>query len=161
MPATLRDTHEVARADPELLALIDEIALMQTKVQDLLAAIKRDGLTLDGLATGIEEIVALLLAGRYVDSAEAIRRLLARFDGAEDRWVVIDRAVMRLVDLVEKEARRRLTMHAVIPTETAALFARDLLLTVREYVTDPSVLAAIRQHVAQAIGQRRPLAGSL
>jgi hypothetical protein len=41
------------RADPELLALTDEIALMQTREQELLAAIERDGLTPDELATGI------------------------------------------------------------------------------------------------------------
>jgi hypothetical protein len=67
-------------------------------------------------------------------------------------WKDIDVAAGNMKKLIESERKRRIEMHALMPTTKVTGFARELVLAVRAEVTDPAVLARIYARVEEIVG---------
>jgi hypothetical protein len=145
LPGGLEKLYENARADPDLLNLSDEIALYQGRILELVSNL------LTGEAGGrwkeIQAEWTTLRAAvqrqddvRISDAMNRLERLIAASNQDFLVWADIDRAVARYQSLVADERKRRIEMQALVSTDRAVGFAREVLLAVRDHVSDPEAL---------------------
>lgn len=148
LPTRLAAKYEEAAADTELLALRQDIALLDARLEDLLGRVDtgeagklwQDAQSAFGkfrMAYELKEPKRLRAA--LVDLERAIGR------GASDyaAWDEVTRLLEQRRRLVESERRRLVDMQQMITTERAMVLLAAVVETVREHVTDRAALAAI------------------
>jgi len=156
MPVSLKRSYEAARSDPDLLSLVDEVALVQARLRELIERV-RDG----GAAKRQPEFeatwAALKSATRRRDPvalAAAIERHGALIEdmGRDDTlWTEIRETLRLAAILMNQEARRRVEMGDYVRTSVTLELFMELLRVVRAQVQDPVALRAIQQSMKQII----------
>jgi hypothetical protein len=141
--------YSEALADPELLALRDEVALVQTRETELLEHLDT-GLSLARWRAAQQAHTELVIAIQEKDGASVQRALIALEDALGEP-VTNDAAVWeQVVDLsehrrrlVETEHKRLVAMQQMITTEQAMALLARVTESIRKHVSDPIVLAAV------------------
>jgi hypothetical protein len=154
LPQGLGELAYEASHDPELHNLRDLIAVYTARIQHLL------GLVGTGASPerfkAIREAVHTLHEARTKAQVQLqMGTLLRLVDDLEHDWMVwkdIDVAAGNMKKLMESERKRQIEMHALIPTARATDFAREIVLAVRDEVTDSAARARIHAKVEQIIG---------
>jgi hypothetical protein len=149
LPSRLAARYAEALSDPELLALRDEIALVQTRETELLEHLD-SGLSLQRWRAAQTAYSNLIVAMQARDSAGLQTALIALEDAlgapARDDYAVWDEVVALTEQrrkLVDSEQKRLAVAQQMISAEQAMALIARLTDTVRKHVDDPSVLAAI------------------
>jgi hypothetical protein len=147
LPQGLRDAYQAAKGDPNLIALSDEVALIDARM----AAIFEGAAPLHG-AGRLKEARAGLRAAMIAQDANAIRASMSELDAAIDaigsdgsRW----HDALKLIEvrrrLVETETKRRKDVHEMITIERAYALVAALNAAVEQHVKDPVALTAIAE----------------
>jgi len=163
LPDRLSARYEESKHDGELLALREEIALTDTRLNDLLARVDTGEAgelwrTLRQTWVASERFRADYDAkGDTVDGLKARVSFFEAFDalglltaeGAADyaAWDEVHKMVAQRRALAETETKRLDKMRQFIPAERANLLMAAVLNSVRAHVTDPVVLSAIAADV--------------
>lgn len=148
LPGGLAQRYEEALADQELLALRDEIALLDTRLMDLLGALGA-GTSTEIWATLQQSFGALrvALAKRDVDAANLAMRDLGQAveTGGQQRetWTEVYQLLETRRRLAESEAKRLIQMQQVLTAEQAMVLLTRVQQAIIENVTDKRALAAI------------------
>lgn len=156
LPDGLLERYQAARSDPDLLALRDEIALIDVRLGQLL----------EFATTGEHERLWPMLKEAYGELRKAIQAkdpsamvgelgiLESLINGGADRygaWVELDRVIEQRRKLVETERKRLVEMQQMITAERAMVLVAVLQESVRKHVRDPQVLAAIASDIRRAV----------
>jgi len=148
LPAGLAERYEAALDDQEILAMRDEIALLDTRLTDLVG-----GLTVGtsrelwkNLRTAYGELRSAL-AQQDPDAANIAMLTLgsAITNGSKERetWDEVYTLLEQRRKLTESEAKRLIQMQQVITAEQAMILLARVQQAIVENVTDKRALAAI------------------
>lgn len=148
LPTRLAARYAEALADPELMALRDEIALVGTRQTELLDRLD-SGLTLERWRAAQMAHGDMLAAIRNQDSRAmqaaiaALGEALAGGVGDYAVWEEVVTLAEQRRKLVESEQKRLAVAQQMITSEQGMVLVARLIGSVRKHVTDPIVLAAI------------------
>lgn len=154
LPERLRERYEAAAEDPELLALREDIALIDSRLADLLKRVD------SGEAGSIWKLLqsawrAYVKAQKGDDPVEAA----AAFADVDDliqkglmdhaAWSEIAGLLEQRRRLVESERKRLVDMQQMLTAEQAMVFVTAVTDAVRRHVTDRKTLTAIARELVQ------------
>lgn len=156
LPARLAGKYEASQNDPDLLALRDEVSIVDSRIAELLERIdtgesQAQWDLLQGLHT---QLLAAVQARDTARMSTAIRGMGEAIEaGAESgqAWADIFTAVEQRRRLVESERKHQVEMKQVITADRAMLLISALVGIIRTHVTDGSIMAAIDADVGKLI----------
>lgn len=150
LPDRLREGYEAAQNDPDLLALRNELALLRTRLNDLLARVD-SGESGQLWKTLLDKKRELLAAQRSTDTAAQsqlindILRLIDRGHLDYAAWREVGQVIEQYRKVAEAEHKRVMAIGAMIKAEEALELARALLEAVRIAVPDRSQRAEVQR----------------
>lgn len=148
LPANLGERYEAALQDTELLALRDELALLDAFLQDALS--RMDKGDVGALWIQLRELWAEFALARKSGDVGAMDRLLDDIGrliqrGASD--ALARREVREMMDdrrrLAESERKREVEAQITLDLRTGQAFLLRVLASVETHVSDKRILAAI------------------
>ena len=149
MPSRLLERYTEALDDPDLLALRDELALVDARLTDVLGRVDtgeagRHWLALADAWRRMEEATdEATRRDAFMDIATRIKAGVADYAAWDD--------VLRLVEqrrrLAESERKRMVEMQQMVTTDKALALVSLLIDVVRRHVTDRKALSAISEDI--------------
>jgi hypothetical protein len=164
LPARMLPRYLESQDDPELLNLRWEVALIDSRIADLLTRVDSGEAgnmwaQLDTIRRHFEEAQ---LKGNRVRSAAAVKEVMSLIaQGAADfaAWDQITDLIERRRRLVESERKRLVEMHQVVKLDNAMTLIHQLSQSVRGHVvancegrTARVILAGVQADITRAIG---------
>lgn len=147
LPTRLMARYQEAQSDPTLLALRDEVALIDTRLAELLGRVDTGE-----SAKRWQEAQTAFDALRKARTLADAKAFAAAMDELEqtlvigndyDLWSEIANVVDLRKRLVESERKRLVEMQQMITSERAMVLLTTVAGIIKEHVTDTNVLAAI------------------
>ena len=145
LPAKLADSYEQARSDMELLSLRDDIALLDSRLADVIGQ--------GGLETVLSRLGALQIRLRsetiqgenevLKDISFELEALISEGGEEIDSWGEIYRLLNQRCRLVESERKRLVELQQYISAEKVMVLLSVVLETIQKHVSDASALTAI------------------
>lgn len=159
LPKRLAEKYHSALADEELLALNDEIALMEARIADLISRVEsgETGALWRQTRSAYEELAA---AGRannqalFAQKLQELGRLITRGQQDYKAWEEIATSVEHKRRIVESEHKRRVNLQQMMTAEQAMALIAYIISTIRKHVTDTKALAAISADIAEHVSGR-------
>jgi hypothetical protein len=140
LPARLQERYQRAQADPDLLALRDEVALLDARLADVLS--RADVGESAALWDRLHDAWTAFQGG----DATALAQVGRLIEGGIADWSAW-REIARLIDqrrqLVESERKRLVELQQVLTAEQALVLLAAVTDAVRRHVHDRPTLAAI------------------
>lgn len=165
IPARLAETYQRALSDGDLLVLRDDIALMDSRIGELLGRVDtgESGSAWRAVREAYERLETALVEKDMVAAQAALGDLdkisqVGMEDGAI--WDEVGQALDRRERLVRSERRRMVELQQMITAEQATAMLAAVISIVREHVTDRDALRAISESMAQLANRPGDLAGS-
>lgn len=165
LPQGLAEKYGAAVTDPEILALNNEIALVDARAMELLDGLNSGEATAtlwNKLQKAAAELDAAQRAGDAVKLAMALNDMLEliRRGAAESaRWLEIYNLFERRRRLVDSERKRRLDMQTSVNAEQVMLLVRSIADLVNQHVPDRDARSAISTGLANLIAARATQTG--
>lgn len=166
LPDRLSSRYLEAVNDPELLALRDDIALIDTRLAEVLGRIDtgESGHVWESVAETFNNLKVASRTGNANKATVAMRELDDLIsNGLADNviWSEIGELLEKRRRIIESERRRLIDMQQMITAENAMLLVAALVGVIREHVTDRGILNAISADIGKltAIGDQRRIAG--
>jgi hypothetical protein len=158
LPGRLLERYKEAQSDPDLLAARDEIALIDSRLTDLLSRVdtgesgslwRKANEAMDDLRIARTSADKALFADALNTLEETIR------EGKTDyaAWDEIGKTLDRRQRLVESERKRLVEMHQVITAERAMILVAALTDIIKRHVTDRTTLSAISTDLIRLTSQ--------
>ena len=173
LPISMAESFEIARSDPEILNLTDDIALLYARMGQLVEKIDIEDA--EQRWKDLREQIKIFNDARARKDGYAYGQALAAIEqlaeeGGKDFmiWNDIQKVMGNIQKLVAQEQKRRMEMHALISTDQAVSFVSEILLAVKmEVEAIPGAtkedlrkaLMAIHVKVREAL-ERRPQFGT-
>lgn len=148
LPARLADRYQQARADTELLALRDEIALLDARLGDVLGTVDTGESSkiwkeLQAANSELQIAVAAKDNARVNRAVREISRLIDSGSADVEAWNDVYNLLDQRRRLVESERKRLVELQQYMTAEKAMTLLSVVLDTIQTHVTDRSILAAI------------------
>jgi hypothetical protein len=148
MPTRMAVRYQEAQQDPELLILRDEIALLDSRLADVLARVDtgESGALWSQLSKSWDDFMAARAGGNVAKMTEALahhQAILERGRADYAAWAEIGTLLDRRQRFVESERRRYVEMQQMVSLEQAMLFLGAVTDAVRRHVTDQATRAAL------------------
>jgi hypothetical protein len=148
----LRDGYRAALDDPELLAVRDEIALLQARVVQLLDELA-DAVP-PPWAAAVESLNDLVMARTEADRqaklAELQRIVRQGTDAAAAQgsvWAELRRTIALKAKLAGQEQERAIETQALLPVSVCVGFANAMLLAVKSIIGDGEQIRQVQERV--------------
>jgi hypothetical protein len=159
LPVRLAERYQEALADPELLTMRHELALVDARLAELLERINHaDSEQLWARArTALANYLAAQQSRDETGSQQALQALEQALNGgAEDyaAWNAIHEVIEQRRRLTESERKRLVEMQQMLSTEQAMVLLAAVVDTVRRHVTDRTALAAISADLGRLVAHR-------
>jgi len=161
MPRRLDARYEVARADPELLSVRDDEALIQAEIERRLEAL-RDAEPAVSMLDLQRRIERMLAEGRSWDAATTerqVREIAAVIEAAHEQETVLEgvfELLGRKARLARQEHRRLVDLEQLLTSEEALLVAAALTEAVRRVVGDKDVLEVLEVEFREILSLPEP-----
>lgn len=155
LPGDLLERYEEARRDPDLLAMKEEIALLDARLGDLLNRVMQGesrrlwGMVQDAYEQLKQAIRAKDATGMAFELS-LLEDVIERGINDYDAWDAISGVIEQRRKIVETERKRLVDMQQMITAERAMVLVSVLQDSVRRHVDDPAVLAAIAGDIRAA-----------
>jgi len=162
MPARLAERYEEFELDPEHLSSKSEIALMTTRIEDLLTKVDlgESGETWKALRDAYRGCEKFRVAVNKGDP-NALSAFWAAYDGIgaligegyqdAQAWSEIRDTVDARRKLTEAEVKRQTAGQNSVTVAQASTFAAALVASVKRHVTDRTILAAISADISRLV----------
>lgn len=134
--------------DPELLHGREDIALLDSRLQDVLASVSNE--EAGELWKTLKEAKKDYLKANDDEIADALNQILWLIDQGYTEyqsWTEIRSILQERKKLVESERKRLIDMQQMITAERAMLLLGAVYDSIRRNVSDKSILAAITQDI--------------
>jgi hypothetical protein len=148
MPTRMAARYQEAQQDPELLILRDEIALLDSRLADVLVRVDtgESGALWSQLSKSWDDFMAARAGGNVAKMTEALahhQAMLERGRADYAAWAEIGTLLDRRQRFVESERKRYVEMSQMVSLEQAMLFLGAVTDAVRRHVTDQATRAAL------------------
>jgi len=156
LPTHLIDRYQEAVTDPELLALRDEIALVDVRLSELLQRISTGETAslwdqLKAVYVEMQEALAAQDTAIFREAFTKLGGIIQQGGNNDDVWAAIGRQLEQRRKLVESERKRLVEMQQVITAEQAMTLLTAVVDVIRQNVTDRNTLAAISAAIKQLV----------
>jgi len=156
LPTRMLASYQAALADPEMLALHEELAVVTAREADLIARVDTGeaGAVWQGMRKALADFRTAQRREDGAGAASALREMERLVDvGAADyrAWAELLTTIEARRRLVDTERRRLEAAQQMITTERAMLLVAALVDAVRRHVDDRAVLDAIGREVEQLL----------
>lgn len=148
LPDNLIGKYEEALADPELLSLREDIALTETRINELMELLATPGAAAawGSVSAAFDDLRVAMNAKDVVEIQTALASLNSAIDegaGYGVLWGQIFEVTEQRRKLVESEGKRLVAMQQMITNDRALLLISALLGILKAHITDTKVLNAI------------------
>lgn len=148
IPARLLDRYNDARNDPELLALRDEVGLIDSRLSDLLSRVDtgESGAIwkqAKQLVKDFEDAKQLSEVGNMQLALDALFHIINKGLGDYAAWNEIQSSIEQRRRLVESERKRLVEMQQVITAERATVLVFRILDVLKRNIPDRQLLITI------------------
>lgn len=157
LPKRLRANYEASINDPDKLALDNQIAVIDTRLHDLIS--RTDGgesgqiwRLLKEEWRNYENALRTGDVDGVTQAAGAVAELITRGHSDSYAWADVTDLIERRRKLVESERKRLVEQHKVISVEAAMVLLTQLVETVQEHVHDDDALRAISAQYRRIVG---------
>lgn len=152
MPVRLAQRYDEARYDPELTSLIDELAVVDSRIKDLLEQLgQNEG---PALWEALREAHRRMVDARDVKNTRLMQRYLNEMDrlierGAQESalWSEITSQIDQRRRLAEAESKRLATLKQIITVQGAVALLGAIALLIKgqveQHVSDPATARAL------------------
>lgn len=154
LPTRLLEHYQTAIADSELLALREDIALIDARLVDLLQRV--DTGESGSLWQHLQQISKKLLAAQAnqdsvatTNSITELTELIQQGSSDYQIWREINKLLEQRRKQAESERKRLLDMQQYVSVEQAMILVSGLINSCKTHVKDPKSLAAISQDIAR------------
>lgn len=163
LPKRLIDDYHAGRCDPDKLALEDELALLDARINDLLSRVDsgESGQLWKDLAKAVAAFEGAKRAGDRVGVVTATQAMVGLVKHGHDdaaAWQDVVGLIERRRRLVESERKRLVEAQQMIGADQALAMMGILVESVRQHVTDPAALRAVVDTFARLTGRPIPTA---
>lgn len=154
LPERLVERYEEAATDPELLAMRDDVALLDTRLADMLKRVEsgESGKVWELLGSAYASLQVARNNGDGEGFAIALSEIgdaIRRGRGDYAAWSEILEILESRRRLVESERKRLVEMQQMITAERAVILITAIVEVIRQYVTDRET----RNAISAAIGE--------
>lgn len=156
LPSRLAQRYHEVKEDESLTNLREEIALIETRIHAVLAAL--DAKDSARLWKDIEQEFSKFKAAQATgDQQEMMKRIRALTslieEGAEERskWNEVGDLVERKRKLVESERKREKALQAYVPLERLSILLTTIDEIIRRHVDDDEVMREIARDIKQTV----------
>jgi len=161
LPTRLTERYQEALHDPGLLNLRDDIALLDTRIAELLLRVDQgeSGAAWKRLTTTWRDLESAHTKHDTSGMAGALTTLGAIIRGGSsdtDAWAEVVTLVEQRRRLVEAEAKRLQAMQQMISVQDAMVFVTAVQDAVKRHVRDPAALQAIAADMRDLAHHKRP-----
>lgn len=148
LPDRLQGKYHEAQSDANLLALREDIALIDTRIAELLSQVDtgENQRTWEQLSIAHDDLREATKEEDGIAQTEAINRigdLIKRGVGEQAAWDSVFAAIEQRRKLVESEHKRLIAMDQVITAERAMLLISAIAGIIKQNVTDKKVIDGI------------------
>lgn len=156
LPERLKDRYDQARADEELLFLREEIALLDSRLADLLQRV--DTGESGALWANLTKVWADLQRAEegsteYLQAWIKVDELMKAGTTDYLAWQELQAVIEQRRKLVESERKRVVELQQVITAERAMVLLSVVVDVVRRHVTDRNALAAISADIGKLVAR--------
>lgn len=150
LPERLMERYQQAAADPELLALRDEIALIDARLNDLLSRVEAGeaGVLWENTRKAWLSYLRKRDTPQEHEAQSLLDELIERGANEYQAWAEVHVIIEQRRKLSESEQKRLVAMRQMVTSEQAMMLIVALQDAVKRHVTDRAVLAAIAADVA-------------
>lgn len=161
LPTRLIERYEEAASDPDLLGLREDIALLDSRLSDLLKRVDtgESGALWNKARSALTAFNAARTAGDATAMQEALtdlQRAISRGVSDYAAWHEIGDVIEQRRKLVESERKRLIELQQILTIEKAMLLVGALSEIVRRHVADRGQLAAISQDIHALLNRPAP-----
>ncbi len=148
LPVRLADRFQASQADPDLLNLKLEIALLDARLEELIGRLDVDGAGSQwGYVAMIHAAMNQAVDDDSIDELKALVDTLGTAIGRamqdQQAWSVIGKVIDQRRKLVETEGKRRVAMQDLMDTNQAMMLITAVTESVKRHVHDRDVLSRI------------------
>lgn len=157
LPAKMAELYEEALANPSLIEMNDHIALLEARIQDVLAGL--DEGEPNPKWSNIREVwdrIQTALLGKDMDTTmsamEEMNGLLDAGDKFDRTWIEVGGTMEQLRKMTDTEVKRKKDLHQMIPIERVTILMGAVGDAVKRNVTNPDEIAAVYRDIALLYG---------
>lgn len=156
LPARMAENYRTALNDPDLLVMREEVALIDSRLADLLKRV--DSGESGRLWLRLQETWATFMKARAANDADGMALALTEHGdiltrGAYDAnaWREIGLTIEQRRKVVESERKRLVDLQQMITTEKAMALFTAIASSIREHVKDRNALSAISADLSRLL----------
>jgi hypothetical protein len=160
VPERLRARYEQAQDDPELLSLRSEVALVDSRLADLLSRVDtgESGQLWAELRRAYRAFARVRQSGDDETAALAtVERLIERAGQDHQAWAEIGALIEQRRKLAESESKHMATLQQMLTTEQALSMMRAIVDILTRHVSDKQALSAIIVELQRMAGPAHEL----
>lgn len=154
LPTRMLQTYEAALTDPRLLELHAEIALLDSRLAELLGKVDtgESGALWEALGAAYRDLQrARNDAKAFAVALTVLGGLITQGAGDAAAWAEIARLVQDRRRLVESERKRQVEMQQMVSIQQGLALVAALADSVKRHVSDPRILGAIQTDLARLL----------
>lgn len=155
LPTRLAARYAEAQADPDLISVRQEIALVDARLEDLLGRVDTGeaGAIWAGVRAAVDEYRKTSDAAEKAEAFARIESLSVEGFSDYASWGEVLELIERRRKLAETETKRLAAMGQAITAERAMVLLGTVVDIIRTHVTDRNALAAISHDLGRLVAQ--------
>lgn len=160
LPVRLKEEFERATGDGELLSIREDIALLDSRLSDVLASAsnQESGELWQNLKDARRDYLGASGKDKEEKQSDALSRILWLINEGYQEWQAwkdIRFMLQERRQLVESERKRLVDMQQMISAEQANVLILNIVQTVKKHVTDRDALQAISEDIRRLTTHER------
>lgn len=160
LPSRLDQLYREAKSNPELLEMSDHIALLEARLQEVLATSAAGDPVpkWSELADAFATLETDLLSGdmsKSVPAMERMHKILEAGKNWDRTWNQVEGTLEQLRKLTDTEVKRKKELNQMVPVERVVILMAAVGTAVKRNVSNPDEIAAVYKELAMLHGSDR------
>lgn len=157
LPSQLDTLYREALANPDLLELADHIALLEARIQSILAASAAGDPVprWSDLRAQFDRLATAVLAGKADEINVELASIFATFDAGakwDSTWEQVQDTLEQLRKLTDTEVKRKKELNQMVPIERVVILMAAVGNAVKRHVSNPAEIQAVYRELAMLHG---------
>lgn len=157
LPSQLDALYREALSNPDLLEMSDHIALLEARIQDVLARSAGGDPVPQWkeMAEAFEEVETAILGGEpdnYIKALERMHKLLDAGKKWDTTWHQVMDTMEQLRRMTDTEVKRKKELHQMVPVERVMILIAAVGMAVKRHVSNPDEIQAVYNELATLHG---------
>lgn len=153
LPAELDALYREALANPDLIEMADHIALLEARIQSILAAASEGDPVPQWkeVRERFADVQTVCLAGKFEEMVavlESMQHLIEAGERWDTTWAQITSTMEQLRKLTDTEVKRKKELNQMVPVERVVILMAAVGAAVRRNVKDPAQVDAVYRELA-------------